>query len=174
MLCLCAAQLKFWFQTDLGRENSASCYRQGRQLLLTFLTMFTRWSRSTSNFYALIGQNLTGEFMWKIYAHFESCLLWQLKLTQFCDVFNCLFSLDVQNEIQLLSGVICFSWLVCIRFRMVSFSFSPCLMLKRVAKSEPILALLNWYLSGAASRVVSLSNYCIWCLFIYLFFINLM
>ena len=40
MLCLCAAQLKFWFQTDLGRKNSASCYRQGRQLLLTFLTMF--------------------------------------------------------------------------------------------------------------------------------------
>ena len=37
MLCLCAAQLKFLFQTDLGRENSASCYRQGRQLLLTFL-----------------------------------------------------------------------------------------------------------------------------------------
>ena len=68
MLCLCAAQLKFWLQTDLGRENSASCYRQGRQLLLTFLTMVTRWSRSTSNFYALIGQNLTGEFMRKIYA----------------------------------------------------------------------------------------------------------
>ena len=30
--------------------------------------MVTRWSRSTSNFYALIGQNLTGEFMRKIYA----------------------------------------------------------------------------------------------------------
>ena len=42
MLCLCATQLKFWLQTDLGRENSASCYRQGRQLLLTFLTMVTR------------------------------------------------------------------------------------------------------------------------------------
>ena len=68
MLCLCAAQLKFWFQTDLGRENSASYYRKGRQLLLTFLTMVTRWSRSTSIFYALIGQNLTGEFMRKIYA----------------------------------------------------------------------------------------------------------
>ena len=26
------------------------------------------WSRSTSNLYALIGQNLTGEFMRKIYA----------------------------------------------------------------------------------------------------------
>ena len=35
---------------------------------LTFLTKVTRWSRSTSNFYALIGQNLTGEFMRKIYA----------------------------------------------------------------------------------------------------------
>ena len=33
-----------------------------------FLTKFTRWARSTSNFYALIGQNLTGEFMQKIYA----------------------------------------------------------------------------------------------------------
>ena len=30
-----------------------------------------------------------------------------------CDVFNCLFALDVQNEIQLLSGVFCYSWLVC-------------------------------------------------------------
>ena len=64
MLYLCAAQLKFWFKTDLGRSG----YRQWRQLLLTFLTTFTRWSRSTSNFYALIGQNLAGDFMRKIYA----------------------------------------------------------------------------------------------------------
>ena len=28
MLCLCAAQLKFWFQTDLGCENSASYARK--------------------------------------------------------------------------------------------------------------------------------------------------
>ena len=32
-----------------------------------FLTVVTRWSRSTSNFYALITQNLTDEFMPKIY-----------------------------------------------------------------------------------------------------------
>ena len=68
MFCLCAVQLKFWLQTDLAHENSASCYRQGRQLLLTFLTMVMHWSHSTSNFYALIGQNLTGEVMPKIYA----------------------------------------------------------------------------------------------------------
>ena len=41
-------QLKSWFQTDLGSENSASFYRQGRRLLLTFLIMVMRWSRSTS------------------------------------------------------------------------------------------------------------------------------
>ena len=33
-----------------------------------FLTTVMGWSRFTSNFYALIGQNLTGEFMGKIYA----------------------------------------------------------------------------------------------------------
>ena len=118
MSCLCAAQLKFWFQTDLVRGNSASCYRQGRQFFFTFLAMFTRWSRSTSNFYALIGQNLTGEFMRKNLCsilnlvYFDSWS-WQ-SFVSTCDVFNLLFPLDVQNEIQLLSGVFCYSWLVCL------------------------------------------------------------
>ena len=67
-MCLCAALFKFWLKTGFRRENSASYYRQGRQLLSTFLTMVTRWSHSTSNLCALIGQNLTGEFMGKIYA----------------------------------------------------------------------------------------------------------
>ena len=31
-----------------------------------------------------------------------------------CYVFNCLFPLDIQNEIQLLSGVFCYLWLVCL------------------------------------------------------------
>ena len=31
-----------------------------------------------------------------------------------CDVFNCLFPLDVQNEIQPPPGVFCYSWLVCL------------------------------------------------------------
>ena len=29
-------------------------------------------------------------------------------------MFNCLFLLDVQNEIQLLSRFFCYSWLVCL------------------------------------------------------------
>ena len=49
-------------------------FRHTGKLLLTFLTMVTRWSRSTSNFYALIGQNLTGEFMReKFMEHLETC-----------------------------------------------------------------------------------------------------
>ena len=188
MLCLCAAQLKFWFQTDLGRENSASCYRQGRQLLLTFLTMFTRWSRSTSNFYALIGQNLTGEFMWKIYTatwnlftltaeadrvlnvgKTGECIetLWNFyiywghirSLTWDTNLFNCLFPQDVQNEIQLLSRVFCYSWLVCLmNFWLrnaplvkvgnpfsdgIVFVFHLAGCVKRVEKSQAILALLD-------------------------------
>ena len=48
----------------------------------------------------------------------SSCLCSILKLvsTSFvstCDVFNCLFPLDVQYDSQLLSRVFCYSWLVC-------------------------------------------------------------
>ena len=87
--CSWAALLKCWFRTDLGRENSTVfyIYMQGRQ----FLTV-TRWSRSTSNFYALIGQNLTGEFMQKIYAASGNLFTdsWSRQcFVSSCDVFNC-------------------------------------------------------------------------------------
>ena len=49
------------------------------------------------------------------------------------------------------------------------FSFSPCLMPKRVEKSEAILGLLDSF--QELYLVVSLSNYCIWCL---IFISNLM
>ena len=154
--------LIFCFRTDLGHENSTGFYMQGRQSLLTFLCV-TRWSRFTSNFYVLIGQNLTGEFMWKIYAASGNLLTdswsWQSFVSS-CDVLNCLFLLDIQNEIQLLSRLFCNSWLVCllrfmltnapvvkvignpisdgIVFRM-SFLTCPCLRRKRVEKSPAIL-----------------------------------
>ena len=76
-----------------------------------------------------------------------------------CVVFNCLFPLNEQNEIQLLSRVFCYSWLVCLlgfwlrntslvkvgnlNFGWHRFPFSPCLMRERVEKSEAILALLD-------------------------------
>ena len=84
MLCLCAAQLRFWFQTDLERENSATYYRQGRQLLLVLLTMVTRWARSTSIFLLWLVKVWQVSSCEKFMQHLESCLLWQLKLTKFC------------------------------------------------------------------------------------------
>ena len=110
--CLWAVLLKFWFPADFGRENSTGFY-----MFFTFLSIITRWSRSTSNFYALIGQNFTAEFMRKIYAasgHLFTDSWSRQSFVSSCDVFNCLFLLNVQNEIQLLSRFFCISWPDCL------------------------------------------------------------
>ena len=142
MLCLCAAQLKVWFQTDLGRENSANYLRQGRQLLLTLLTIVMCWSRSTSNFYALIGQNCTGEFMPKIYA--ASRILFTLTVKAYrvlcqlvmfltalstgCTKWNSwlLFMASVFIGFLVEKYVTCQSWKS--DFGWHGFRFTPCLM----------------------------------------------
>ena len=121
--CSWAKLLKFWFQTDLGRENSTGFYMQGRQSLLALLTIVTLWSRSTSNFQALIGQNLTGEFMRKIYAASGKLLTnsWSwLGFVSSCDVFNCTcpFLPDVPSEIEPLTRLFCVihGWFVYLLF----------------------------------------------------------
>ena len=95
-----------------------------------------------------------------------------------CDVFNCLFPLDVQNEIQLLSRVFCYSWLVCLLgfwLRNTSlvkvgnlisdgivfvFHLAWCVRgLKSLKRFWPYLIVFS------SSRMVSLSNYFIWCFF---------
>ena len=99
---------------------------------------------------------------------------WQSFLST-CDDFNCLFPLNVQNEIQLLSRLFYYSWLVCLLgflvekyvacqsrksdFGWYRFRFSPCLMRKRVEKSEAILALLDSFqcISIRTLRVVKVS-----------------
>ena len=113
-LCSWAVPLRFWFETDLGRQNSAGFYMQS---LLTFLAMVTCWSRSSSNFYALIGQNLTCEFMWKMYAASGTCFLiaeadrvLYRQLFMFLTVF---FHCNYKWR-QLLSRFFCNSWLVCL------------------------------------------------------------
>ena len=84
-----------------------------------------------------------GKFM----QHLKSCLRWP-SFVSACDVFNCLFPLNVQSEIQLLSRVFCYSWLVCLLgfwlrntslwqsrksdFGWHRFRFSPCLIRKTV------------------------------------------
>ena len=98
-----------------------------------------------------------------------------------CDVFNCLFPLNAQREIQLLSRVFCYSWLVCLLgfwlrntwFGKVGnpisdgivfvFHLAWCVRrLKSLKRFWPYLIVFS------APRMVSLSNYCVWCLFLYL------
>ena len=100
------------------RTREFSQLLQTGKLLLTFLTMVTRWSRSTSNVYVVIGQKLTGEFMRKIYAAswnlFTDSWNWRSFVYKRCEAFNCLFLLDAQNEIQMLGRFLSYSWLVCL------------------------------------------------------------
>ena len=100
------------------RTREFSQLLQTGNLLLTFLTMVTRWSRSTSNFYVLIGQKLTGAFKRKIYAAswnlFTGSWNWRSFVYKRCEAFNCLFLLDAQNEIQMLARFLSYSWLVCL------------------------------------------------------------
>ena len=143
MLCLChygPALLRFWFQTGLGRENSASflkihagkTFSYQRHALVTCCVQFL--CSDCSKFYRWVHAENCCSILKVVY--FDS-LGWSLQsFVSTCDVFNCLFPLDVQNEIQLLSRVFCDSWLVClfgfrlrnasrqnsvVRFRMASF-----------------------------------------------------
>ena len=173
--------LGFWFQTDLGRENSASFLKHRRGRL--FLTMVTRWPRSTSNFYALIGQNLTDELMPKIYA--ASWKLFTLTAEAdgvLCQLVMCLtvffhwmykMKFSCYQDSSVIHGLFVywvFGWEIRrlskseIRFRIASFSFSPCgrglQSLKRYYWPY-LIPFRNWI------RMVSPGNYCIWCLFLF-------
>ena len=110
------ALLGFWFQTDLGSENSASFFKStGRKTLsyhghtlvrLYVQFLYSDWSKFDRWVHA---ENLCSILN---LVYFDSWS-WQ-SFVSTCDVFNCLFPLDVQNEIQLLSRVFCYSGLVCV------------------------------------------------------------
>ena len=123
MLCLChygPVLSRFWFQTDLGRENSASylkiqatktdafhfSYHSHALVTLHVQFLCSDWSKFDRWVHA---ENLCSILN---LVYFDSWS-WQ-SFVSTCDVFNCLFPLEVQNEIQLLSRVFCYSWLVCL------------------------------------------------------------
>ena len=151
------------------------------QLFLTFLTKFTRWSRSASNLYSdwsKLDRWVHAKSLCRILklVYFDSWS-WQ-SFVSTCDVFNRLSPLNVQNEIQLLSRVFCYSWLVSLlgfwlwNTSLVKvgnpildgiifvFHLAWCVRgLKSLKRFWPYLIVFSAY------RTVSLSNYCIWCLF---------
>ena len=153
MSCNSAAKLKFWLQTDLRREiqptitgREDSCFwlcspwsRVGHALRpMLMLWLFKIWQVSSC-----------GKFM----QHLEFCLLWQPKLTFMASLF---IRFLVEKYVACQSRKSDFGWH---RFR-----FSPCLdayvrRLQSLKRYWPYLIPFR-----AASRMVSLSNYFIWCL----------
>ena len=148
MLCLChygPALLRFWFQTNLGRENSASYLEiqagktlscQGHALVTLYVqflcsdrSKFDRWVHA-ENLCSIL--NLVYFDGWS----------WQ-SFVSTCDFFNCLFhwvykiKYSCYEESSVIHGwfvYLVFGWEMRrfskleIRFRMAS----PCLMCKRV------------------------------------------
>ena len=99
MLRLCAALLRFWLKTDLGCENSASCYRQGRQLLLTRPFDFSHHGHALVTLYVQFLCSDWSKFDWWVHAENLCSILnlvyfdswsWQ-SFVSTCEVFNCLF-----------------------------------------------------------------------------------
>ena len=161
MSCLChygPALLRFWFQTYLGHENSASYLKiqagktfsyHGHALVTLYVqflcsdcSKFDRWVHA---------ENLCS--ILKL-VYFDSWS-WQ-SFVSTCDVFNCLFPMDVQHEILLLW----YSWLVFLlvfwlRDRSLVKVRNPIsdgivfvvrlarCVLKRVQNSQAIVALLD-------------------------------
>ena len=89
-----------------------------------------------------------------------------------CDVLNCLFLLDGQNEIQLLSRVFCYSWLVCLfgfwlkntsRVKVGNPTSDGIVFVFHLARCVRGLKILKrfwpYLIVFSASRMVSLSNY---------------
>ena len=161
------------------KQKFSHLLQGGKSVAFDFVTMVTRWSRSTSNFYALIGQNSTGDFMRKIYASSWNLLTLTAEADRvLCQLVNCLFPLDVQNEMQLLSRVFCYSWLVCLSPYWLRNA--PLVKVENPISDGIVFVFhLAWcagglqslerfwpyfIAAGAASWMESLSNSCIWCL----------
>ena len=116
--------------------------------------------------------------MWKIYVASWNLFTLTASFVSTCDAFNRLFLLNVQNEIQLLSRVFSYSWLVCL----LGFWLRNASLVKvgnPISDGIVFVFHLAWCVRGlkslkrfwpyfivfSASRMVNLSNYCIWCLF---------
>ena len=163
MLCLChygSVLLRFWFHTELGRENSASylkihagkTFSHHSHALVTLYVQFicSDWSKFDRRVHA---KNLCSIFK---LVYFDSWS-WQCFVST-CGVFNCFFfflhwmykmKYSCYQESSVVHGWF-FYWVFCwekcrlskseIRFRMASFSFFTLL-----ENSEAILALLDTF-----------------------------
>ena len=160
-ICLYAAQLNFDFKLTSdakivrGTTVAFDFARHGHalvtlyvQFLCSYWSKFDRWGHAEN---------------------FDSWS-WQSFMSTLCNVFNCLFPLDVQNAAvrslllfmaSLFIGFLVEKYFTCQSrksdFGWHCFRFWPCLMRKRVEKSAAILALLDTF-QELHLKMVSLTN----------------
>ena len=127
--------------------------------------------------------SLCGKFLQRLETCFTDSWSWESFVSS-CDVLNCLFLLSVQNEIQLLSRLFCNSWLVFYcsfvdkcndcqshwksdfgwhRFQKWAYSLALAWGVRGLKSLKR--SWNTWWPSEATSPLVSLSNYCLWCVF---------
>ena len=168
LMSLWPALLTFWFQTDLGRENSASHLKIQAGKIEAF--HFSHHSNALITVYHRPIFMLWLVKIWQVSScrkfiqHLEPCLLWQLKVTELAEYFVnlwCFFTvffhwmLKVKYSCYQQSSLIrgwfvywIFGWEMRrlskleIRFRMHRFRFSPCWM-PGWKVPQAILALLD-------------------------------
>ena len=147
------------------------CSHQGHALVTLYVQfLYSDWSKFDRWVHA---ENLCSILN---LVYFDSWS-WQ-SFVSTCNVFNCLFPLNVQNKIQLLSRVFCYSWLVCLLgfwlrntslwpgrksdfgWHRFVFHLAWC-----VIRLKSLKRFWSYFIIFSASRMVSLSNYCIYCLF---------
>ena len=165
MLCLCAAQWQILISNRPRTRKFSQLLQAGKY---SGFWLFSPWSR--------VGHALRPIFiLWlvkiwqvsscgKFMQHLETCLLWQLKLAEFCVNLWCFlmsfstgctkWNTAAIKSLLLFTAGLFIGFLVekCVAcqsrksdFGWHRFRFSPCLMRKRVAKSEAILALLDTF-----------------------------
>ena len=177
MIADSSSHLKFWFQTDLEHETSASYYRQGRQLL-----NFSPWSR--------VGHALRPMcILWlvkiwqvcscgKLMQHLETCFLIAEADRVLCHLvmFLTAFPLDVHNEMKGSSviGFLVEKCAACQSHRKSDFGwhrfvFHLAWCVRGLKSLKRFLPYSRWF-SGAASRLVSLSNYKLYFMFFFFWF----
>ena len=139
------ALLRFWFQTNLGREILASYLeiQRGRPFLPrsrvghALRPMFMLW---LVKIWQLISCR-------KFMQHLQTCLLWQLKLTEVCVNFYWFFWLRDASLVKvgnlILDGIV------------FVFHLAWCVRGSKVSSDSSLTLWLSW----AVSRIVSLNNY---------------
>ena len=183
---MCRTILKFWFHTDLGCESSASCFEiqagkifscQGHALVTLYVQFLcSDWSKldrwvHAKNLCSILKLVYFDSWSWQSFV--STCDVFLMSFSTGCTKWN---TAAIKSLLLFMASFLLVFWLRDASLVKVGnpisdgivfvFHLAWCVRgLKSLKRFWPYLIVFS------ASRMVSLSNYCIWCLF---FISNLM